>query len=98
MPTLDELKQANNDKALADYYYVYNEEYNALLTTKENADAALFAEKHGAGGVNMPQVLQLQSMILGLQSRIAKLDEKMLAFHQSTLAITPPDQGTIDNV
>jgi hypothetical protein len=85
-------------KTLADYYYVYNEEYNAVLTSKEKADAELFQATHNETGVNMPLVLRLRSLILGLQSRQTKLDEKMLAFHSSQLSIQPPDQPTIDQV
>jgi hypothetical protein len=108
MSTLDDLqtKMDSDDQAakqaatktLADYYYVYNVEYNTLLKSKHRADAELFTSTHNPAGMDMPTVLQLRSMILGLDSRMVKLDQKMVAFHDSTLSIQPPDDATIRNV
>ena len=108
MRTLSELQQAmesDNEaeaskagKELAEFYFTYNQEYNALLIAKQRGEIALDKEKHNGSGVNTSDVFKLQSMILGIASRIAMLDHQMLAFQESAFAIRPPGPDTINKV
>lgn len=108
MPTLSEMQAAMNSsdpavnaaagKELADYYFVYSEEYNALLKTSQRAQAEFFNITHDASGVDTSQRLKLQSLILGTKSRMKLLDERLMAFHADELAITPPDQAMVDKI
>jgi hypothetical protein len=108
MPTLSELQTAMNSgdpttkaaagKELADYYYVYSEEYNALLKTSQRAQAEFFSITHDPSGVDTSQRLKLQSLILGTKSRMKLLDERLLAFHADELAIVAPSQAQVDKI
>lgn len=108
MPTLSELQTAMNSsdpavkaaagKQLADYYYVYSEEYNALLKTSQRAQSELFNITHDPSGVDTSQRLKLQSLILGTKSRMKLLDEKLMAFHADELAIVAPGQDQVDKI
>jgi hypothetical protein len=108
MATLSELQNAIQSgdpqeataagKALTDFYDVYNREYNALVTAKENASAELLRVNHNPDGIDTPYVLQLQGLIYANQSRIYLLDEKMLAFYNSGLEIAPPSSTVVSQV
>ena len=108
MPTLSELQTAMNSgdaaakaaagKELADYYFVYSEEYNALLRTSQRAQAELFNVTHDPSGVDTSQRLKLQSLILGTKSRMKLLDERLMAFHADELSIAAPDQAQVDKI
>lgn len=108
MPNLDELQDrmgadqdrdaADAGKILAGYYYVYNEEYNALLITMHEVEVALFDAQHKPGGGDIAAVLLLQSMALGLKARMIRLDQKMLAFHANQLSIEAPGEALLADV
>lgn len=108
MATLSELQNAIQSqdpqeaaaagKALTEFYDVYNREYNALVTAKENAGAELLRVKHNPEGVDTSYALQLQAVIYANQSRIYLLDEKMLAFYNSGLSIIPPSPAVVSTV
>lgn len=108
MPTLSALQTAMNSgdpaakaaagKELADYYYVYSEEYNALLKTSQRAQSELFNITHDPAGLDTSQRLKLQSLILGTKSRMKLLDEKLMAFHADELAIVAPSQAQVDKI
>ncbi|KQV94103.1 hypothetical protein [Pelomonas sp. Root1237] len=108
MPTLAEFQtRMNGDDpadalaaatALANYYSVYNDEYNALITKKTEAEMAIAAESTNPAGVDHAEILNLQGLVLGIQSRKKVQDAKMLAFQASTLAINPPTAALIQQV
>ncbi|HEY4541475.1 MAG TPA: hypothetical protein VIG66_03765 [Noviherbaspirillum sp.] len=50
---------------------MYSEEYNALLKTRQRAQAGFFSITHDPPGIDTSQRLRLQSLILGAQSRKA---------------------------
>lgn len=108
MPTLEEFQTRMNGgdpadalaaaTALANYYSVYNDEYNALIQKKMEAEMAIAAESTNPVGVDHSVILALQSLVLGIQSRKKVQDAKMLAFQASTLAIDPPTPAQIQQV
>lgn len=108
MPTLAELqarmKGPDADDALraatdlANYYVIYNQEYNTLIEKQQQAETALYDVTHNPSGVNQAQALQLQGLILWTGSRMKFLDVKMLAFHASTLAIKSPSNTLVNKV
>jgi len=108
MPSLNELQTkmqspdaavaAEAGKTLANYYYVYNQEYNALVVAKQQANAELDNVTHNPAGVNTADALMLQSLVLANEARMKMLDGKMLAFHNSGLDITPPSQQMIADI
>jgi hypothetical protein len=108
MPTLAEFQTRMNGEdpddalaaatALANYYSVYNDEYNALIRKKTEAEMAIAAESTDPAGVDHAVILNLQSLVLGIQSREKVQDAKMLAFQASTLAINPPTAAQIQQV
>ena len=108
MPSLNELQTAMQSKdtavateagrTLANYYYVYNQEYNALVIATQQANAELDNVTHNPAGVNTADALMLQSLVLANEARMKMLDVKMLAFHNSGLNITPPSQAIINKV
>lgn len=108
MPTLAEFQTRMNGEdpadalaaatALANYYSVYNDEYNALIQKKMEAEMAIAAESTNPAGVDHSVILNLQSLVLGIQSRKKVQDAKMLAFQASTLAISPPTAAQIQQV
>lgn len=108
MPTLAEFQTRMNGEdpadalvaatALVNYYSVYNDEYNALIQKKTEAEMAIAAESTNPAGVDHSVILNLQSLVLGIQSRKKVQDAKMLAFQASTLAINPPTGAQIQQV
>jgi hypothetical protein len=98
MPKLDELQEQDRQEDLANYYYVYNEEYNALLMTDERTAAALLEIEHDTTGVDAAARLRLRSLQANVLARMHKLDEKMLAFHANALSIKPPTSAQISKV
>ena len=85
-------------RELTNYFIVYNEEYNALIIKRQDAETSLFDIAHNPAGVDHAQVLHLQGLILGIESRMKVLDGKMLAFQASTLAIAPPGAALVAQV
>lgn len=75
---------------LANFYFVYNEEYNALQDKLIEAEAAYIDVTQNNTGVDQAEAMRLKAFELSLDARMALLDMKMRAFHQSTTAITPP--------
>jgi beta-lactamase regulating signal transducer with metallopeptidase domain len=83
---------------LTNYFLVYNEEYNTLIMKRQQAESALFVAAHNPAGVDHAEVLRLQGLVLGIESRMKVQDAKMLAFQASTLAITGPDAPLVAQV
>jgi hypothetical protein len=83
---------------LSNYYGIYNDEYNALITKRQEAESALFDASHDPAGVDHAEVLHLQGLILGIESRMKVQDGKMIAFQASALAIAPPDAVVVAQV
>lgn len=75
---------------LTNYFLVYNDEYNSLVQKKAEAELAIIAESSNPAGVDHSVVLHLQSLNLGIESRMKVQDATMIAFQASMLAITPP--------
>jgi hypothetical protein len=107
MPTMKQLRTTMDSgtadgaaagKALADYYYIYNEEYNAILNTRYSVDSALFSVKNGQGPTGPADSIMLESLLLELDARMKRLDQKMLAFQASELSITPPTAAQVAEV
>lgn len=108
MSTLAELqaRMANADpkiailaaNTLANYYGIYNDEYNTLLTKRQEAKTALFDVSHDPKGVDHAEVLHLQGLILGIESRMKVQDGKMIAFQSSGLSILAPDVALVAQV
>jgi hypothetical protein len=108
MSTLAELQArmagADKDDAIAagneltNYFVVYNDEYNALIKKRQDAESALFDASHDPAGVDHAEVLHLQALILGLESRMKVQDGRMIAFQASTLSIAPPDAALVAQV
>jgi hypothetical protein len=108
MSTLAELQArmagADKDDAIAagneltNYFVVYNDEYNTLIKKRQEAESALFDASHDPAGVDHAEVLHLQALILGIESRMKVQDGRMIAFHASTLSIAPPDAALVAQV
>lgn len=108
MSTLAELQArmagADKDDAIAagneltNYFVVYNDEYNSLIQKRHEAESALFDASHDSGGVDHAEVLHLQALILGIESRMKVQDARMIAFQASTLSIAPPDAALVAQV
>lgn len=100
MPTLAELQtRMNGDdpndalaaaNELTNYFLIYNDEFNALVQKRTEAELAIMAQSSNPAGVDHSEILHLQSLVLGIQSRMKVQDAKMIAFRASTLAINPP--------
>ena len=93
--TQDAMDAANE---LTNYYVIYNDEYNTLIIKRQQAETSLFDATHDPAGVDHAEVLHIQSLILGIESRMKVLDGKMIAFQASNLAINPPDAGLVAQV
>lgn len=91
----DALVAAN---VLTNYYDLYNNEYNALVQKKTEAELAIMAESSNSAGVDHSKILYLQSMVMGIESRMKVQDAKMIAFQTSMLAINPPTPIQVANV
>lgn len=76
---------------LANYYSIYNDEYNMLLMKRQEAETVLFDATHDPNGVDHAEVLHIQGLILGTESRMKVQDGKMIAFQNSGLSIGSPD-------
>lgn len=108
MPTLADLQaqmsSADADaaiaagNALANYFIIYNDEYNALLMKRQEAETALFDASHNPDGVDHAEVFHLQGLILGINSRMKVQDGRMIAFQTSGLSIAPPDSALVAQV
>jgi hypothetical protein len=98
MNTGDDANKADAAKKLANFYFVYNEEYNAWLAAEHGAESALFKLNHDPDGVDPAERMKLQSLQLRAQSRTKELDERMLAFHAGDAGIRPPSDDTIKEV
>lgn len=108
MPTLAELQTRMNGEdpndalvaanVLTNYYDVYNNEYNALVQKKTEAELAIMAESSNSAGVDHSKILYLQSMAMGIESRMKVQDAKMIAFQTSMLPINPPTPNQVANV
>lgn len=83
---------------LANYYGIYNDEYNTLLMKRQEAETSLFDASHDSAGVDHAEVLHLQGLILGIESRMKVQDGKMIAFQASGLSIEAPDAALVENV
>lgn len=83
---------------LTNYFIVYNEEYNTLIQKRQEAESELFDATHNPAGVDHSEVLHLQGLILGIESRMKVLDAKMIAFMASSLEIAPPDATLVAQV
>lgn len=100
MPTLAELQMRMNGddpndalaaaNELTNYFLVYNDEYNALVQKKTEAELAILAKSSDPAGVNHSEILHLQSLVFGIESRMKVQDAKMIAFQANALAIKPP--------
>lgn len=107
MTTLTELQErmngASDDDALraarelANFYFIFNEEYNALQDKLIEADAAYVQATQGGQGVDQALALRLQACMLELKARMATLDMHMRAFHNGS-SITPPSAENIAKV
>ena len=91
----DALAAAN---VLTNYFFVYNDEYNALVQKKPEAELAITAASNNPAGVDHSEILHLQSLVLGIESRMKMQDAKMIAFQASTLAISPPTLNQVATV
>lgn len=83
---------------LTNYYQIYNDEYNALILKKMEARQAIDAEYTSPHGPDHSVILQLQSLILSIDSRMKMQDARMIAFQASSLAINPPTPDQIQAV
>ena len=91
----DALVAANE---LTSYLLIYNDEYNMLIMKRQEARSAERAASTDPAGVDHGEVLRLQSLILGIESRMAVQDARLIAFQASSLAINPPDAGQVQLV
>lgn len=82
---------------LANFYFIYNEEYNALQDKLVEADAAYVRVTQGGNGVNQALGLGLQVFMLEVKARMATLDLKMRAFHNGS-SIRPPSSENVAKV
>lgn len=108
MSTLAELQArmagADKDDAIAagneltNYFLVYNDEYNSLIQKRNEAESALFDASHDPAGVDHAEVLHLQGLILGIESRMKVQDARMIGFQASTLSIAPPGAALVAQV
>ena len=108
MPTLAELQtRMNGDdpndalaaaNELTNYFLIYNDEFNALVQKKTEAELAIMAESNDPAGVDHSEILHLQSLVLGIESRMKIQDAKMIAFQASNLAINPPTADQVATV
>ena len=108
MSTLAELQArmagADKDDAIAagneltNYFLVYNDEYNSLIQKRNEAESALFDASHDPAGVDHAEVLHLQGLILGIESRMKVQDARMIDFQASTLSIAPPGAALVAQV
>lgn len=108
MPTLAEFqaRMAGSDakdavaagNELTNYFIIYNDEYNTLIRKRHEAETSLFDASHNPAGVDHAEVLHLQSLILGIESRMKIQDGKMIAFQASGLSIAPPDAALVAQV
>lgn len=89
---IDALAAANE---LTNYFLVYNDEYNVLVQKETEAELAIVAESSNPAGVDHSKILDLQSLVLGTQSRMKVQDAKMIAFQASILAINPPTANQV---
>ena len=83
---------------LANYYGIYNDEYNMLLMKRQEAETSLFDAERDPAGVDHAEVLHLKGLILGIESRMKVQDGKMLAFRASGLSIVAPDAAMMAKV
>lgn len=91
----DALAAANE---LTNYFLIYNDEFNTLVQKKMEAELAIVAESSNPAGVDHSVILHLQSLALGIESRMRVQDAKMIAFQASTLAINPPTAAQVQEV
>ena len=98
MKSQDQAKVLTAARVLTDYFLSYNEEYNALLDTSARADAELFRITHDPAGVNTADMLRIQGLLLYTQSRMKTQDERLMAFHASAFAISPPTPAMVADV
>lgn len=83
---------------LANFYIIYNDEYNALQDTLVETHGQYIVATQGSAGVDHPRALELRALELSLTARMALLDEKMRAFHMSDMKINPPSRETVARV
>ena len=83
---------------LTNYLLIYNDEYNALIMKRQDAKTAEREALTNPAGVDHAEVLRLQSLILGTESRMAVQDARLIAFHASSLPINPPDANQVQIV
>ena len=108
MPTLADLQAQMADpnpaiaipaaNALTNYFVIYNDEYNTLLTKRHEAETRLFDVSHDPNGIDHAEVFSLQSLILGTESRMKIQDGMMIAFQASGLSIAPPSADLVAQV
>lgn len=82
---------------LANFYFIYNEEYNALQDKLVEANAAYVQATQGGNGVDQALGLRLQAFTLEVKARMATLDLKMRAFHNGS-PIKPPNSTNVQTV
>lgn len=80
---------------LTNYFIVYNDEFNALVRKKTEVDLAIMAEASNPNGVDHSEILRLQSLGLGIESRMRVQDARMIAFQASTMAIKSPTPAQV---
>jgi len=83
---------------LTNYLLIYNDEYNTLIMKRQDARAAERAVSMNPAGVDHAEVLRLQSLILGIESRMAVQDARLIAFQASALVINPPNANQVSMV
>lgn len=108
MRTLKELNDAmrSGDDAvaraaateLANFYIVYNEEYNLLQDMLILTHGQYVVVTQSGAGLDHAKAMALSALELSLQARMALLDQRMRAFHMSDMAISPPDAATVSQV
>lgn len=108
MSTLAELQtQMNSEdptvaiaaaKTLVNYYAIYNDEYNALVMKRREAETAVSVASRNPDGVNHAEVLNLEGLRLNIEARIAVQDGKMIVFRASGFSIAAPDAALVAQV
>lgn len=85
-------------RTLANYYGVYNDEYNVLLMKRQEAETAIQAASTDSDGVDHANLAYLMSLKLNAESRMKFQDGMMIAFQASGLSIAAPDAVLITQV
>jgi hypothetical protein len=108
MRTLKELQKQMRDGSseeklaaameVANFNFVYNQEYNALLNIQASAEVAHFDATRSKAGIDHVYRLELEALKARIEARKSFLDLQMMEFHASRIGIEGPDEKTIDTV